>query len=288
MYPSKEKISGNQALMLILAGGIGNIFVVLSAPAIRDAGRNGWLIVLIGYALATAVGLTLVNLGRRFPDQSFVQYLPVVLGKPLGKLLGLAYILTYWAMSGIVLREMMELMRYFLPRTPSLLIGIMMTALIVYVMFKGFETFARTAELFIVAVIFLIVLTLVLNLPNLNWKNLSPFLGDGILPVLKGLPIQFSYGLETLIFMSLWFPCLNRSNEGYRAVLTGLPMAGVLLSVLVAVNIALTGVGLTAKIIFPVFYMSRYINISNFITGFEAIFMLLWLATSYLEILVFF
>lgn len=140
MFQNKEKISGHQALMLILAGGIGNIFVVLAVPAIKDAGRDGWLTVLIGYGIATAVGLTLVKLGRRFPDKTFVQYLPVVLGKIPGKLAGLVYIFTFWIMSGVVLREMIELMRYFLPKTPPIAIGVLMAILIVYVMRKGFVT----------------------------------------------------------------------------------------------------------------------------------------------------
>jgi spore germination protein KB len=288
MFQDREKISGHQALMLILAGGIGNIFVVLAVPAIKDAGRDGWLTVLIGYGLATVVGLILVKLGKRFPDQTVIQYLPTVVGKPLGKFAGLVFICTFWMMSAVVLREIVEQMRFFLPETPPLIIVIMMIFLIVYAMKKGFETYARTAEVFSLLAVFFIVLLLVLNLPNTAWKNITPVLADGFFPILKGLPLQFSYGLETLMFMSLWFPCLNKNKEGSRAVLVGLPLAGALLSVLVAVIIAFTGTTLTTRIIYPVFYMSEYLLIGNFLQGFEAIFMLLWLSTSYLEILVFF
>lgn len=96
MFQSKERISGHQALMLILAGGVGNIFVVMPGTAIKDAGRDGWITVLLAYGIAAVVGLALVNLGSRFPDKTYVQYLPAVFGKIIGKLVGLLYILSLW------------------------------------------------------------------------------------------------------------------------------------------------------------------------------------------------
>ena len=156
MFQDKEKISGHQALMLVLAGGIGNIFVVLAVPAIKDAGRDGWLLVIISYGIATVVGLALLDLGRRFPDKTFVQYLPIVLGKVPGKLAGLAYILGLWVITPLIIREILELMRFFLPFTPPLAIVILMAMPAVYAMYKGFEVFARTAELFVLLMIFLL------------------------------------------------------------------------------------------------------------------------------------
>ncbi len=148
--------------------------------------------------------------------------------------------------------------------------------------------FARTAELFVVLIIFLIILILPLNFSNFTWNNLTPVLANGFGPVLKGLWVQFPYTLETILFMALWLLCLNRRQDGLRAILLGMPLAGILLTVLVAANIAFTGSTLTARFIFPVFYMSRYIFIGNFLTGMEAMFMVLWLISSYLEILVFY
>ncbi len=288
MFQDKEKISGHQALMLILAAGIGNIFVVLAVPAIQEAGRDGWLSVFISYGMAIGIGLSLLDLERRFPNLTFIQLLPAVFGKVLGKLAGLSYVLGWWIMAPLIIREIAELIRFFLPFTPTFVIVIFMALLVVYVMYKGFEVYARTAELFVVLIIFLIILILALNFSNFNWNNLTPVLVNGFSPVLKGLWVQFPYALETILFMALWLPCLNKRQDGLRAILLGMPLAGILLTVLVAANIAFTGITLTARFIFPVFYMSRYIFIGNFLTGMEAVFMVLWLISSYLEILVFY
>jgi spore germination protein KB len=288
LFQDNEKISGNQALMLILAGGIGNIFVVLTVPAIQDAGRDGWLSVFIAYGLAIGIGFALVDLGRRFPAKTFVQYLPIVLGKIPGKLAGLIYLLGWWLITPLIIREIVEMIRLFLPFTPPLVITIFMALLVLYAMRKGFEAYARTAELFVTLMILLIVLILGLNFSNFNWKNVTPVLANGWGPVLKGLWTQLPYALETILFMALWLPCLNKRREGLRAILIGMPLAGILLTILVAANIAFTGIALTSRLIFPVFYMSRYIFIGNFLTGMEAVFMLLWMISSYLEIPVFY
>ncbi len=288
MFQDQEKISGNQALMLTLAAGVGNIFVVLAVPAIQEAGRDGWLPVFISYGLAIGIGLSLFDLERRFPNLTFIQLLPAVFGKVLGKLAGLSYILGWWIMAPLIIREIAELIRFFLPFTPTWVIVVFMALLVVYVMYKGFEVFARTAELFVVLIIFLIILILALNFSNFTWNNLTPVLANGFGPVLKGLWVQFPYALETILFMALWLPCVNKRQDGLRAILLGMPLAGILLTILVAANIAFTGITLTARFIFPVFYMSRYIFIGNFLTGMEAVFMVLWLISSYLEILVFY
>jgi spore germination protein KB len=287
LFQDKEKISGHQALMLILTGGIGNIFVVIAVPAIQDAGRDGWLPVFIAYCIATIVGLALLDLGRRFPAKTFIQYLPIVLGKVPGKLAGLAYILSWWLITSLIIREIMELIRLFLPFTPPLAIITLMALLVVYAMRKGFEVYARTAEIFVIFMICLIILILGLNFSNFTFKNLTPVLANGFGPVLKSLWVQIPYALETILFMALWLPCLNEHRDGHRAVLLGMPVAGIILTIFVAANIAFSGVALTSRLIFPVFYMSRYILIGNFLMGMEAVFMVLWLISSYLEILVF-
>lgn len=288
MFQDKEKISGNQALMLILAGGIGTIFEVVAAFAIKDAGRDGWLSVLIAYGLAAILGLFLLDLGRRFPNKTFVQYLPEVLGKIPGKIAGLAYILGWWVMTPIIIRANIEFIRFFLPTTPTLILIIMMALLIVYVMHKGFEVFARTTEFFVILLIFSIILILGLNAPSVNMNNLTPILANGFQPVWKGLVNQFAFAAEAILFMALWLPGLNKHRDGARAVALGMSISGVLLTVLVVIFIGFTGTSLTPRMIFPVFYMSRYILIGNFLMGLEAILMLLWMISSYLEILVFY
>lgn len=288
MFQDTEKISSHQALVLVLASGLGDIFIVITVPVVTDAGRDGWIAVLFAYTISIVVALCLVNLAHRFPKKTIVQYLPVVLGKFIGKTLGLAYILVMWAMSLVIFREAREVVGFFLPKTPQFAIGVLISILIIYTMKQGIEVFARVTEILIVIVIISITFVILTSLKESNFKNLLPVLEGGYQPILKALITPFSYGMETILFAALWLPCLKDNHKSKRALVAGLSISGILLTLLVVINIAFTGIRLSQELTYPIFYMFSYLYIGNFLRGFEAIFMLVWMASSYLELLVFF
>lgn len=274
--------------MLVLAGAIGDIFVVITAPAVEYSGRDAWLSVLLAYIIAALDGLILISLGRRFPQKTFIQYLPVVLGKFIGKLAGLYYILGFWLMAPIIMRDLLEALRPFFPFTPLSILNILMSILTIYVMRNGFEVFARTTELFMPIIIILIISSLCLNLPNENFSNILPFLENGFMPILKSQVFLFPFAVETVLFMALWLPCLNVIKESKKALLIGMSISAILLMLLTIVIIGFTGINMTTKLINPLHYLSRYISVTNFISGFDAGFIALWMLSSYIELLVFY
>ncbi len=283
-----EKISGHQALMLVLAGAIGDIFVVITSPAVNYSGRDAWMSILLAYIIATIDGILLINLGRRFPQKTFVQYLPVVLGKFIGKLAGLYYILGFWLMAPIIMRDLIESLRPFLPFTPPIAVNILMSLLVIYVMRNGFEVYARTTELFMPIIIILIISILCLNFTNENFSNILPIFENGFMPILRSQVVLFPFAVEPVLFMALWLPCLNIIKESKKALLIGMSISGLLLMLLSIVVIGFTGIDMTMKIISPLNYISRYIDIANFLSGFDAFFIILWMLSSYIELLVFY
>lgn len=286
MFQDKEKISEGQALMLILAAGLGGVVTGYIIPAAKDAGRDGWLSVLIACIMATLLGLILVSLGFRFPNKTFIQYLPVVLGRFLGKAIGLFYILSWMIINPLVIRNFMDFMRSFLPTTPQFLIGCLMLLLVIYTAYKGFEVYARVAGFFIVISIILILFLIIGSLPYTDYGYLKPFLENGFSPVAKSLLVQFPLASEPILFMALWYPCMNNMKKAKKCVLIGVPLVGFILIVLFITTIGFTGPVMVVELASPVFYVSRYLRISSFISGFEALLMLLWMSSIYLELLV--
>lgn len=289
MIKNREKISGYQALMLILAAGIGNIFVVIVVPAVKEAGRDGWISVLLAYGIITTViGLALVKLQSRFPNESIIQYMPKIWGKGLGKLFSLFYLLSFWLVTGIIYHGNTQVMVFFIEETPLLAINIMMALLIIYGMKKGFSTFARIAELLVPIIVIFIILTLCMILPDVEFERLTPVLDNGVQPILKSLIVLVPYAMETILFMAIWFPYLNKKKDGTKAILIGVPLSGIIMSIIVVMMIAFMDTSLLVKFTYPIYSMSKHIFFAEFLTGFEVIFMLLWLASCYLEICVFF
>lgn len=288
MFQSKEKISDYQGLMLVIAGAIGNIFVVIALPASIHAGRDAWLSVLLAYFIATIDGILLIYLGRRFPQKTFVQYLPIVLGKFIGKLVGLFYILAFWILTPLIMTEIMELMRFFLRFTPMIYINVLLSILIAYAMGRGFEVVARTAELFVVIMIIILILVFCVSARDVDIENILPMFENGIMPILKSQIILLPYAFETVLFMALWLPCLRKISESKRVLIIGMAISGGILTLLVIITTGIFGAELLKRIVYPSFHLARYILIGNFLAGFEAIFMILWMFSSYLQLLTFY
>ena len=274
--------------MLILAGAIGDIFVVISIPAIKYSGRDAWLSILLAYLIATIDGLLLISLGRRFPKKTFIQYLPIVLGKFTGKLAGLYYILGFWLMAPIIMRDLLESLHPFFPFTPAIVVNILMSLLIIYVMRSGFEVFARTTELFMPIIITLIILILAFNVKNEDFSNILPILENGFMPILSSQVVLFPFAVETILFMALWLPCLNIIKESKKAVIIGMTTTGILLMLLTISIIGFTGINMTTELVNPFHYMTRYISIPSFLGAFDAFFIALWMLASYIELSVFY
>jgi spore germination protein KB len=290
VFQEREKISGHQAFMLLWAAALGNIFVVMSVPAVNSAGRDGWIPVLLAYLMAAPLGLSAVKLGLLFPRQTIVQYLPAVLGRLVGKSAALGYIVTFWLFAAVVYRETAELIATaFLPRTPPALIMSLLALLVAYTIKQGFEVFARIAELLVPALLVMIAGVCILVVPEMKAHHLAPVLEYGMLPVLKGIPRQLAFAAESVLIMGLWLPCVAESARRHlsRQVLFTLPPAGVLLGGLVAGEIAVFGPDTVARLQFPVLSMTTMISIAWFFERLESVFMALWITSSYLQLLVF-
>ncbi|MBC7105573.1 MAG: GerAB/ArcD/ProY family transporter, partial [Firmicutes bacterium] len=162
MFQDREKITGHQALMLLWAAALGNIFVVMSVPAVESAGRDGWLPVLLAYLIATPLGLSQVKLAMLFPGQTVVQYLPVALGRHAGRAAALLYFTTFGLFSAVIYRETAELIvTAFLPRTPIPVVVALLALPVVYTMKQGFGVFAKVAEILVPAVLIMVGLVAV-------------------------------------------------------------------------------------------------------------------------------
>lgn len=288
MFHNNEKISPHQALMMIIAGGIGTIYNVIATSGTIVAKRDAWLTIPLAYSISTIIGIFTVKLGGLFPDKTIIQYLPIIFGKFLGKLIGLIYISILFFTTGVVIRVNLETFYLVMPLTPKIAISIFLAILIVYVSICGFEVFARVLEFFMPIVIFMIVTIILLNIPNDNLGNLKPVLEEGIFPLVKSIPTQAAFGFETSFFMAVWFPCLNNKNEGIKILCLGMCICTIVLTLLTVSIISFFGSDLAIIYNFNFFEMSRYIIVGKFLTGFDALCIILWLVTAFIQVEVFF
>lgn len=287
MLRRKQKISRIQFLSLILANAIGFIYTFISTLVTQTAGVDGWLSVFSARIIIIPIALIATSLSAKFPNKTFIQYLPEILGLVLGRIISLIFILAFIGFTALILRENAEVMSLIMPKMSIKIIIILMSILNIYLLKDGIENFARMAQL-LMPIITLSILTISLvALFTCKLKNLTPTLAKGLSPVKESLISQIALAIEPILFMMMIFPNIENKNIKKPLILGSL-LSGFVLTIVVITIISCFGVDLTKVFIFSFLTLSKYIQIGGITVGTEALFVVIFVLSTFLLVPTFF
>jgi spore germination protein KB len=285
----KAKINASQLFILVVLFEMGSaILLGLGVSAKQDA----WISTLLGLAGGLLLFLVYYQLYKYYPSIPFTSYVQKITGKLIGRLLGLLYVIYFIYMSTRVLRDFGELLTttvYF--DTPLIVINSLMMLTTIYAIQKGIEVIARVGELFFGVIYLMAVggLLLILFSGLIHLENLQPVLEHGWKPVfitfIRG-PLTFPFG-EMVVFTML-LPLLNNHKKVKLACMGGMILAGINISLTIAINIATLGVDLYERSNFPLLTTIGKIQLANFIERLDVFFMLYLMIGCFFKISVFF
>ncbi|PEJ48205.1 spore gernimation protein [Bacillus sp. AFS002410] len=261
----KIKISGFQLLCMIFMFELGGQIPI---EVYKRAKQDTWISLILGLVIGCLLFYVLIKLNSFFPEISFLKYIQLILGKYLGKVMALIYIIYFIYYAALLLRNCEDLLVITLYNNSSLIsIGILMMFLIMYALYKGLETFARANEFMFFVSMFLIILffgfELISKIINLN--NLRPVLENGWKPVLKATPIMASSPFGEIFVFTMILPNLNNQNKAMKVGISSLLVFGFIGIILSILNIAILGVSEIERSIYPFLTAVGYINIADFI-----------------------
>lgn len=285
----KAKISVIQLFGLMFIFELGSALVVsLGSSAKKDA----WLAILIGMCGGIVIFLIYHALFRQYPNLLFTGYARKILGKYVGWLIGFLYVIYFMYGSARNLRDFGDLLlSSTLPETPLLAINILMVLAICYVLYLGVEVLGRTAEVFIVVLIFTLFVgnLLVYFSGNVTFPNLLPFLENGWKPILTtAFPLTTYFPFSEMFVFSMILPYLNQAKYGKKTGLIALISSGILLSYTSILNIAVLGVGEVERATFPLLSTISKVNLFEFLQRLDALVVFTFLITMFFKISIFF
>lgn len=285
----KVRISSKQLFAIIVLFELGSSLVVgLGLNAKKDA----WLAILLGWVGGMSILWVYTSLFRQFPDLSLIGYLQTIIGKYVGWLVGLIYIVYFIYIAARVLRDFGELLfisAYDL--TPLLVINCLMIVTIAYVLHKGLEVLVRTGEVFFIVLITILLLgSLLIVISGLiDVKNLLPFLEKGWKPVLKAaFPLTFTFPFGEMITFTMIFPYVNNSKNALKVSYGALTLSALILSFIAFINLGVLGVDIASRATFPLQVTVSKINIANFLQNLEVLSLLTLIIGGFFKISLFF
>ncbi|WP_088013527.1 GerAB/ArcD/ProY family transporter [Gottfriedia acidiceleris] len=284
----KLNISGFQFFCMIFMFGVG------ASPPVEiytRAKQDGWISLLIGLIAACLIFAVYIKLYSLFPEQPLTKYIQIILGKYVGKILALVYILYFLYVAARALRDFEDLLTITLYNASSLIsIGLIMMLLIMYAISKGLETFARSCEFIFIMIMFLVFIfigfEIIANLIKID--NLRPVLENGWKPIFKAFPISLTVPFGEILTFTMIMPHLSKQNLAIKVGIPALLFSGLILTLFAVLNTAILGPSVIERTTYPLLTAVSYINIADFIQRLDTFIVVIAVCNSFVKITIYF
>jgi spore germination protein KB len=287
MMIEKGKISAAQMAMMMYPTIIATAILLVPAITARHANQDMWLSPLWASLSGFLTVYIAVQLHQLYPQKTLIEYSGDILGKFLGKMVGLIFLFLYLHANGLILREYGEfVVGNFLLHTPLIFVMGSMTLVCSFAIRGGVEVIGRLAEMVVPVVIIMILIIIILLIPDMEVENMFPIMEKGMMPSLMGSIVPQSWFSEFFLIAFL-LPYVADQNKGKK---WGMISVAAVMLTLSFINFAVLFVlgGITAHFVYPVASAVRYISIADFIEHIEAIVAALWVVGVFLKICVFY
>ncbi|NQX44892.1 GerAB/ArcD/ProY family transporter [Paenibacillus tritici] len=271
----KEVVGPSQLLAMIILFELGTAVLV---PIGLESGHAVWLSVLFALPGGVLLYLVFAHLYLQFPGQIISGYTRTILGPWLGWPVSLLFLPVLLYNGSRNLREAGDLLiTASYDKTPILIINSIMIIAVMYILNKGIEVFARTAEIFLWIVIIMgcICILAVIAAGLVEYKNLFPLhMSDYVEALDSAYPSIWIFPFGELVCFTTILPQFSRSRKVKKTGMVAVIISGCLLSFTHAIEMAVLGENLYSRTTFPMFTTITLVNVANFVQRLDALVML--------------
>lgn len=235
--------------------------------------QDSWIAALIGLGMTVPLLLLYAKLQALCPNGDIYDMSCTAFGKAAGSGVTLLFSLYAFHLSAMVIRNFTEYIQVLsLPETPQPVCAVCIGALAFFAVQKGLEVSARSAE-FVMPIGYAVIGILVaLVAKDMDFSNLEPVLNHSAWTLLSDGFASFTFPFaESVIFLSV-FCAVEKSPVSFRKIyLTGVLVAGSVLTLLLIGDIAVLGVPIAKVLFFPSYETVGVVDIGNFISRIEVL-----------------
>ncbi|MFC5406853.1 GerAB/ArcD/ProY family transporter [Cohnella soli] len=283
----KGKISGFQMGILMFPSVLATALLFVPSITAQHAERDLWLSPIWASLVGFLNVYILNKLNRRYPEMNITEYSAHIVGRIPGKIIGLFFIVFFWHITGIIIREYGEFVASAnLFETPLVVIMGSMVLVSAFAVRGGVEVLGRCAQLFMPVVTLLFISLFVMLIPDLHVNNMFPMFEHGLKPSFIGSIIPQGW-LSEFVLVSFLLPFLNDRKKGLK---WGMISVVAVVTLMVLTNFAILFLfgTITSDLIYPVMTAAEYITFADFFEHLESIVMAIWVASAFVKIAVFY
>ncbi|ODA41555.1 GerAB/ArcD/ProY family transporter [Desulfosporosinus sp. BG] len=288
-----ERISPHQFMILGSAVLLGTTFLPIASLVTGVSGRDGWMTVLPGFAVAIPYALMVFSLLFQYPSKNLLQISEILFGKWIGKIIGIIYILITGYFGGLLLAQAGDIYeRSVMPLTPIGLFYLGGVLLVFYLVNSGIEVFARFSEVIFPGIVIALILNLSLSIPRVEQGELLPILSEGLGPLFEGGVKVSPFAMEYILFLGGLLTFLPTGRKELGQLKTGVWRAvflvGILNMLVVLMQILIFGPTETIRMTYGLLVLGKMVEISRTVAGVESLFLGVWFGSLVIKVSAFF
>ncbi len=283
----KGKISNSMAVILMINVILSTGFLVVPRVSIRIAKRDALLSMVVAAILGLVLAWIVAALGQRLQGKTFFEFLEKTLGRFLGKILELVYIVWFIHLTVILVVEYgMFISTVSMPETPLFVFYGAVVIIAAYAVYNGVEIIGRLNQLFFPGLV-LLFLTFALTLQNMKVDRILPIFEQNTVTILKSGLGALSWIGEIIVLIML-APYISDQQRIGRVAFFSTLISGAALLVSVIVVLLNFGPSVSAALAYPVFNTVRLVSIGNFLERLDYIFGAMWITSGIIKVGVFY
>lgn len=284
MFSENNFITIRQLKLLLILDIFGMGITILPQKAVEYGGQNGWILIIFGLILSLVCLFFINEVAKSYPDDNFVEYSKKILGKPLGYIISIGFIVKILISVAMQIRVFSEILKeIMLFNTPFWIISLSMLILGAYMASKGYEARGRIAEILIFIVFLPLFFVFFIAIFGLDFSNIRPFLRE-IEPskFLRGgayMTFYFS-GIE---FIFLVYPYIKEKQKIKGASMKAIGIVGIIMTFTTLITIARFGKYDISHQMWPVLELMDTIDLpGSFIERQDALIMTFWIISIFM------
>lgn len=282
MVVAKQMVNFFQ-IALVLIGSTGIINHVIIIPMLLDhSGRDSWITILV-LSLVYIIWIPFVFIIHK---QTRKEHLFVWLIRNYGGFITyplLSILILYLIMLGIVtLKETLTFFSFYLPETPRILLGMVLSIICFYNIQRGIQSIALTTGILLPVVFLLGFFVMIANFPHKDYSLLKPILEHGMDPVIKGM-IYPAAGFVELIFILFLQHHIRSKIKLSQLIIVAIILAGITLGPTMAAIVEF-GPFVAASQRYPAFEEWRLVSIGKYIEHLDFLSVYQWLVGVFIRI----
>lgn len=283
----KVIISNYQLLILTSVVVVGDTPLILPS-LVASAGKDSWVSVIIAIAAGLPVVWIYTHLAGLYPGKTLVEILQVLFGKWFGSFMALIFVLISLIATTNVIWYLGDFSTtVYMSGKSNYYVNTLFIVGLAIALLYGLEVIARVRELTFVFAFSLFIIAVLFIIPKCKIDNLSPVLENGLVPAVKGIFPIMNNAVFTILFLIMIFPAnIKDIKAAKKSIFKGylFGMSEIFLSIIICVLVM--GEKLTASLRYPLFTVSKEINVGMILSRIEALIVFIWLVISFFSALI--